>query len=97
MGKYRFDNMSSQTVLNADHTYFLPNVPAVQYYRDGGYAIHATYWHDHFGLVESQGCINLTWADAAYLFGSTEPTVADGDVARWAIGELKATPVVIVP
>lgn len=97
MGKYRFDNMSSTTVSNADHEYFLPNVPAVQYYRDGGYALHSTYWHDHFGLVESQGCINLTWSDAAYLFGLTQPTVAEGDIARWAIGELKATPVLIVP
>jgi lipoprotein-anchoring transpeptidase ErfK/SrfK len=97
MGKYRFDNMSSLTVSNADHAYHLPNVPFVQYYLDGGYAIHSTYWHDHFGLVESQGCINLTWSDAAYLFGLTEPTVASGDVARWAIGATPATPVVITP
>jgi lipoprotein-anchoring transpeptidase ErfK/SrfK len=96
MGKYRFDNMSSSTVANADHAYFLPNVPFVEYYLDGGYAIHSTYWHDQFGQVESQGCINITWGDGAYLFGLTQPTVADGDIARWAIGELKATPVLIV-
>ena len=96
MGKYRFDHMSSSTVSNADHAYFLPNVPFVQYYLDGGYAIHSTYWHDQFGLVESQGCINLTWTDGAYLFGLTQPTVADGDIARWAIGDLKATPLLIV-
>jgi lipoprotein-anchoring transpeptidase ErfK/SrfK len=96
MGKYRFDNMSSLTVANADHAYFLPNVPFVEYYLDGGYAIHSTYWHDQFGQVESQGCINITWSDGAYLFGLTQPTVADGDIARWAIGELKATPVLIV-
>jgi lipoprotein-anchoring transpeptidase ErfK/SrfK len=97
MGKYRFDNMSSASVVGADHDYFLPNVPFVEYYLDGGYAIHATYWHDQFGQVESQGCINVTWADGAYLFGLTQPTVASGDIARWAIGELKATPVLIVP
>jgi lipoprotein-anchoring transpeptidase ErfK/SrfK len=96
MGKYRFDNMSSNTVSNADHEYFLPNVPFVEYYRDGGYAIHSTYWHDHFGLVESQGCINLTWSDGAYLFNLTQPVLADGDIARWAIGTLPATPVLIV-
>jgi hypothetical protein len=97
LGKYRFDNMSSLTVSNADHAYHLPNVPFVQYYLDGGYAIHSTYWHDHFGLVESQGCINVTWTDGAYLFSLTEPIVADGDVARWAIGALPATPLVITP
>jgi lipoprotein-anchoring transpeptidase ErfK/SrfK len=96
MGKYTFDNMSSATVSNADHAYFLPNVPFVQYYLDGGYAIHGTYWHDQFGTVQSQGCINLTWTDGAYLFGLTQPKVADGDVARWATGDLKATPLVIV-
>ena len=96
MGKYRFDNMSSLTVSNADHAYHLPNVPFVEYYLDGGYAIHSTYWHDHFGLVESQGCINVTWGDGAYLFGQTQPTVAEGDIARWAIGTLVATPVLIV-
>jgi lipoprotein-anchoring transpeptidase ErfK/SrfK len=96
MGKYRFDPMTSTSVSNADHAYYLPNVPFVQYYLDGGYAIHSTYWHDHFGLVESQGCINLTWGDGAYLFGLTQPTIADGDIARWAIGETPATPVLIV-
>jgi hypothetical protein len=96
MGKYRFDTMSSLTVANADHAYHLPNVPFVEYYLDGGYAIHSTYWHDHFGLVESQGCINLTWSDGEYLFGLTQPTVADGDVAKWAIN-IPATPLLIVP
>jgi hypothetical protein len=95
-GKYRFDTMSSSTVSNADHAYNLPNVPFVQYYLDGGYAIHSTYWHDHFGLLESQGCINLTWGDGAYLFSLTQPTVPDGDLAKWAVGKTPATPVLIV-
>jgi|SRR5579859_4745766 len=96
MGKYRFDTMSSNTVANADHAYHLPNVPFVEYYLDGGYAIHSTYWHDHFGLVESQGCINVTWSDGEYLFNLTQPVVAAGDIAKWAIN-IPATPVLIVP
>ncbi|MGI9147301.1 MAG: SH3 domain-containing protein [Chloroflexota bacterium] len=96
MGKYHFDTMSSTTVSNADHSYNLPNVPFVQYYLDGGYAIHGTYWHDHFGLVESQGCINLTWTDGKFLFGLTQPSVPDDLLARWAVGSLPATPLLIV-
>jgi L,D-transpeptidase catalytic domain/Bacterial SH3 domain len=96
MGKYHFDTMSSTTVQNADHAYNLPNVPFVQYYLDGGYAIHSTYWHDHFGLVESQGCINLTWSDGAFLFALTQPSVPDDVVARWAVGTIVATPLLIV-
>ncbi len=95
MGKYRFDTMTSVSVANADHAYHLPNVPFVQYYRDGGYAIHGTYWHDHFGQLESQGCINLTWADSAYLFTLTLPPVAPEDIARWAVNQ-PATPLVIL-
>lgn len=96
IGKYRFDTMSSSSVADAEHAYHLPNVPFVEYYRDGGFAIHGTYWHDHFGQVESQGCINLTWADSAYLFNLTQPAVAAEDVARWAVGDLKATPLRIL-
>jgi lipoprotein-anchoring transpeptidase ErfK/SrfK len=96
MGKYHFDTMSSLTVADADHAYNLPNVPFVQYYLDGGYAIHSTYWHDDFGLTESQGCINVTWSDGAFLFGLTQPTVPDTLVARWAVGTIVATPVLIV-
>ena len=39
---------------------------------------------------------NLIWGDGAYLFSLTQPTVAAGDIARWAIGTILATPVLIV-
>jgi len=96
-GKFIGDRMSSRTVANPTHPYDLPNVPFTQYYKDGGYGIHGTYWHDYFGQPESQGCINLTWADAAYLFQLTEPTLAPGDVVAWASSRGgNATPVVIL-
>lgn len=94
-GKYRADDMTSASVPDAEHAYDFPNVPFTQYYRLGGYALHGTYWHDNFGLVQSQGCINLTWTDAAYLFGLTRPGVDPADNARWSPAE-QATPVVIV-
>jgi lipoprotein-anchoring transpeptidase ErfK/SrfK len=75
-GKYRADRMSNAANADADHLYDLPNVPFVQYYKHGGFAIHGAYWHDQFGTDESQGCINLTWTDAAYLFGQTVPQLA---------------------
>jgi lipoprotein-anchoring transpeptidase ErfK/SrfK len=95
MGKYRADEMTSASVDNPDHQYDLPNVPFTQYYKEGGYAIHGTYWHDQFGSVQSQGCINVTVTDAAYLFDLTQPPVAAGDLARWAINA-PATPVLIL-
>ena len=52
----------------------LRDVPYVQYFQDG-YAFHASYWHDAFGTPRSHGCINLSPADARWLFHFTEPAV----------------------
>ncbi len=96
-GKFIADRMSSRNVANPTHPYDLPNVPFTQYYLDGGYAIHGTYWHDYFGLAESQGCINLTWADSAYLFNLTQPQLGPEETEAWASGHGgAATPVVIL-
>lgn len=94
-GKFVADAMTSASVSDATHSYYLPNVPFTEYYRDGGYAIHGTYWHDQFGSVESQGCINVTVTDAAFLFGQTMPTVAADNIYEWAAAD-QATPVVIL-
>jgi lipoprotein-anchoring transpeptidase ErfK/SrfK len=92
--KLEFDDMRSDRNPTADRSYYLPGVPHVQYFSEGGDAIHGTYWHDRFGTQESQGCINLTMADGAYVFGLTEPSVAGGE-ARWSAGS-SATPLMIL-
>lgn len=49
------------------YDYYLANVPYVQYfYRD--FALHGTYWHNNFGTPMSHGCVNLTTADAQWLY-----------------------------
>jgi hypothetical protein len=77
-GKYRADEMTSASVADPGGYYNLPNVPDTQYYKDGGFAIHGTYWHDDFANDESHGCINVTWTDGRYLFGQTLPQVLPG-------------------
>jgi len=79
-GKFRADDMTSTSVRDPGGYYDLPNVPDTQYYLDGGFAIHGTYWHDDFGGDESHGCVNVTWTDGRYLFGQTLPVVNDGDI-----------------
>ncbi len=60
--------------------YRLPNVPWVMYfYRD--YAIHGTYWHSNFGHPMSHGCINVTIADAAWLY--TWASIGTPVVTHW--------------
>lgn len=58
--KYRYADM-------AGPGYYLPNVPYTMYFFKG-YALHGTYWHNSFGTPMSHGCINLTIADAAWLY-----------------------------
>ncbi len=53
--------------------YSLPNVKWVQYFY-GEYAFHGSYWHNDFGRPKSHGCINMTNADAKWLFEFTSPT-----------------------
>jgi lipoprotein-anchoring transpeptidase ErfK/SrfK len=92
--KYRADDMTSTSVPDATRSYDLPNVPSAQYYKDGGFAIHGTYWHDAFGTDQSQGCVNLTWADGLWLFEQTQPQVPAGTNAQSA-AQGGSTPVVI--
>ena len=47
--------------------YYLPGVPHTMFFYRG-YALHGTYWHNNFGTPMSHGCINLTKADAAWLY-----------------------------
>jgi lipoprotein-anchoring transpeptidase ErfK/SrfK len=47
--------------------YYLPGVQWVMYFYRA-YAIHGTYWHNNFGRPMSHGCVNLTNADAQFLY-----------------------------
>lgn len=55
----------------------LRDVPYVQYFHEG-YALHSAYWHDHFGVARSHGCINLAPIDALRVFRFTDPPVPEG-------------------
>ena len=47
--------------------YYLTNVPYAMYFYKG-YGLHGTYWHNNFGTPMSHGCVNLTTADAGWLY-----------------------------
>ncbi|MFO0658690.1 MAG: L,D-transpeptidase [Polyangiaceae bacterium] len=57
-----------------ENDYELQDVPYVQYFQ-GGYALHAAFWHEKFGTPVSHGCVNLSPRDAAWLFEWTLPEV----------------------
>lgn len=62
----------------------LRDVPYIQYFKDG-YALHAAYWHDQFGMPRSHGCVNLAPLDAKWVFHFTKPELP----ANWH-GVMKA-------
>jgi hypothetical protein len=55
--------------------YDLPGVPWVTYITKNGVSFHGTFWHNDFGTPHSHGCINLSAADAKWLYRWTIPTV----------------------
>ena len=73
----------SQTMEGGDpalHNYYnLPNVQWVQYFY-ADYSFHGTYWHNNFGHPMSHGCLNMTNADARWLFDWAGPTWDDKSV-----------------
>ena len=55
----------------------LRDVPYIQYFQNG-FALHAAYWHDQFGMPRSHGCVNLSPLDAQHLFAFTKPELPPG-------------------
>jgi len=89
---------SGETALPTDDdkhagNFELRDVPYVQYFHEG-YALHAAYWHDHFGHARSHGCVNLAPIDALRVFRFSEPAVPEGWHGTNA-DPGKGTPVVI--
>ena len=52
--------------------YYLPHVKWVMYFYSE-YALHGSYWHANFGNPMSHGCVNMTDADAKWLFDWAGP------------------------
>lgn len=78
-GLYRVEHklVSSNMSGESKAPYSVDRVPHVQYFHKGD-ALHGAYWHDLFGRAASHGCINLSPADAAWLFDWAAPRLPEG-------------------
>ena len=65
-GKYKIWIKLKKTSMSGPG-YYLPDVPYVMYFYKG-YGLHGTYWHSNFGTPMSHGCVNLSIADAEWLY-----------------------------
>jgi lipoprotein-anchoring transpeptidase ErfK/SrfK len=75
--------------------YYAEEVPWTMHYDDGR-ALHGAYWHDQFGVQKSHGCVNLSPADAAWLFQWVPPKLPDGWHSVLAVSGKLSTAWVIV-
>ena len=75
-GEFRVRMKVSNQVMSGDD-FRLPNVQWVMYFHSE-YALHGSYWHENFGNPMSHGCVNMTNADAKWLFDFAGP-VWDGE------------------
>jgi len=69
--KHVTDDMAG-SVGDGEEVYMVADVPFVQYIHRN-IALHASFWHSKYGAPRSHGCINLSPADARYLFAWTSP------------------------
>jgi hypothetical protein len=72
--KHLTDDMAG--TVGDDEAYSVEDVPWVQYIHRN-IALHAAFWHSSFGTPKSHGCINLSPADARWLFSWTDPPLPD--------------------
>lgn len=61
------------------------DTPAVSWstlFSGEGYAIHAAYWHNNFGVPRSHGCVNCQPEDAKWIFRWATPanSLTEGDI-----------------
>ncbi len=59
--------MSGSFAADRSDFYYLEDVPWTMYY-DHARALHGAYWRTAFGYPQSHGCVNLSPADAHWLF-----------------------------
>jgi hypothetical protein len=80
-GRYIAHTMDNTESTHLRSHYRFADVPWVQFF-DGDRGLHSVYWHDHFGLARSHGCVNLSPRDARWLFDFTTHPLPAGWVAR---------------
>jgi lipoprotein-anchoring transpeptidase ErfK/SrfK len=56
-------------------SYDLPGIGWTTIFVTGGVAIHATIWHNDFGVPRSHGCVNCLPEDAKWIFRWNAPAV----------------------
>ncbi len=65
--KLEADPMAGSFTADRSDYYYLEDVPWILYF-DQSRALHGAYWHNGYGYPRSHGCVNLSPADAHWLY-----------------------------
>ena len=79
-GAFRIEQKHLTTTMDgnsASGAYSIEDVPWVMYFHES-FALHGAFWHDGFGAVRSHGCVNLSPADARWIFFWSAPALPEG-------------------
>jgi len=69
--KLEADPMEGSFEANRSDYYYLEDVPWILYF-DESRALHGAYWHNGYGYPRSHGCVNLSPADAQWIYNWAE-------------------------
>jgi hypothetical protein len=75
-GVFRVQQKVAHTAMSRGR-YYVDEVPFIQYFNRSQ-ALHGAFWHDSFGTPISHGCVNLSIADALWLFNWSKPELPAG-------------------
>jgi len=65
--QYKVEYSSIMPPPESTSEYYIEGMPYFMTYA-GNFGFHGAYWHDNFGTAASHGCINLSPADAKWLY-----------------------------
>lgn len=78
-------------------SYDLPGIGWTSIFVTGGVAIHATIWHNDFGVPRSHGCVNCLPEDAKWIFRWSQPVVPyDPGMVDVTVTGNSSTPVEVI-
>ena len=77
-----------------DEAYSIEDVPWTMYFYKS-YALHGAFWHRSFGNPRSHGCVNLSPADARWVFYWSDPQLPLGWHGVFATAKNQGTAVYI--
>jgi hypothetical protein len=100
LGKHRISRKYISLQMSGGTTgasYDLPGIGWTAIFVTGGVAIHATFWHNDYGVPRSHGCVNVLPEHAKWIFRWTTPYVQyDGGAEDVTLSGANSTPIEVI-